>query len=112
MITVTFDQFRCLMDFDTEGKFCNEVAFSVKGSEKFSFCWMGKMPDEKTKKDVFWFGLTEDGKNEFDYHTFGEFSSAKVFDGKSLLDLLDDVIILEIDGCDPMERILHYIGEE
>ena len=71
---------------------------------------MGKMPDRKTKKDVFWYGLTPDGKNAYDYLTFEEFSSANVFDGKSLLEIWDNIVIEEINGCDPMEMVDIYLS--
>ena len=106
---ITFDQFKQLMSFETQGVYCVEIAFSVKMREKFSSCWMGKMPEEKSKADLYWFGLTEDGDNAFDYRTFEEFVSAKVFDGRSLFEIWDEVIISAIDGCDPDERILNYI---
>ncbi len=106
---ITFEQFKQLMSFETEGTYCVEIAFSVKNSEKFSSCWMGKMPEEKSKADLYWFGLAEDGNNAFEYCTFEEFVSAKVFDGRSLFDIWDEVTISEIDGCDPEEQFLIYI---
>ena len=108
---ITFDQFKQLMSFETEGKYCIEIAFSVKDQGKFSSCWMGKTPEEESKADSYWFGLTEDGNNAFEYRTFEEFVSAKVFDGRSLFDIWDEVTISEINGCDPEEQILHYIGK-
>ncbi len=99
------------MSFETKGQYCIEIAFSVKDCEKFGFCWMGKMSGKKSKAVLYWFGLTEDGNNAFDYCTLEELVSAKVFDGRSLFEIWDEVTILEIDGCDPEERILHYIGE-
>lgn len=101
---ITFEQLEKLLDFNTE------IAFKVNGREKFCFCWMGKMQDEKIGEDVYWFGLTADGKNAFDYPGFDEFSSAKVFDEKSLLEVWDDVTILEINSCDPMEMLEIYLS--
>ena len=71
---------------------------------------MGKHPDEERGRDVYWFGLTSDGKNAFDYATFEELSSAKVFDGKSLYEIWETVTVEEIDGCEPTERLRYYIG--
>lgn len=99
-----------VMSFDTKGRFCIEILFSVKGNEKFDYCWMGKMPDGETKQDVFWYGLTPDGKNAYDYQSFEEFSNAAVFDGQSLLDIWDNITIEEINGCDPMDMIRMYKG--
>ena len=67
------------------------------------------MPENKIKQDVFWYGLTPDGKNAYDYPTFEEFVTFKIFDGKSLLEIWDAVLIESIDGCDPTEIIEIYL---
>ena len=108
---ITFAQIKQLFAFETQGKYCVEILFSVHESKKFHCCWMGKLHRKKIGHDVYWFGLTSDGKNAFDYPTFEEFSRAKVFDGKSLIDIWHTVTVEEIDGCDPTERLRHYIGE-
>ena len=107
---MTFELFHKLLSFDTKGCFCIEIQFFVKGNEKFDYSWMGKMPDRKTKQDVFWYGLTPDGKNAYDYSTFEEFSSANIFDGKSLLEIWDDIVIEEINDCDPTEMVDMYLS--
>jgi hypothetical protein len=108
---ITFAQIKQLFAFETQGKYCVEILFSVHESKKFDCCWMGKLHDKKIGHDVYWFGLTSDGKNAFDYPTFEEFSNAKVFDGKSLIEIWDTVTVEEIDGCHPTERLRDYIGE-
>ena len=108
---ITFDQIKRLFAFEIQRKYCIEIAFRVSRSDKFNFCWMGKLFDKEIQSDVYWFGLTSDGKNAFDYPTFEEFSNAKVFDGKSLFEVWDTVTVEEIDGCEPMERLGDYIGE-
>lgn len=107
---MTFESFRKLMSFDTQGGICIEILFAVVKSEKFDSCWMGKMQDRKTKQDIFWYGLTRDGKNAFDYPTFEEFSSGDVFDGKSLFEIWDNIVIKNINGCDPAEMIDVYLS--
>lgn len=106
---MTFELFKKMMSFETKGRICIEILFVVKGSDKFNSCWMGKLPDQATKKDKFWYGLTPDGKNAYDYPTFEEFSSANVFDGKSLLEIWDNIIIESINSCNPMEMIESYL---
>ena len=108
---ITFAQIKKLFTFETQGKYCVEILFSVHKRKKFDCCWMGKRHDKKIGQDVYWFGLTTDGKNAFDYPTFEEFSSAKVFDGKSLSEIWDTVTVEAIDGCEPTERLRNYIGE-
>ena len=98
------------MSFETKGHLCIEIFFIVKGSAKFDCCWMGKLPDQEAKRDAFWFGLTPDGKNAYDYPTFEAFSSADVFDGKSLLEIWDDIIVENINGCDPTEMMEMYLS--
>ena len=38
---MTFELFQKLMSFDTKGRSCIEILFSVKESEKFDYSWMG-----------------------------------------------------------------------
>lgn len=71
---------------------------------------MGKTPDKDIKdKEIYWFGLAEDGSKAYDYDNFADFSSAPVFNGKSLKDIWDNVEVFTIDGCDPEEIIEYYI---
>lgn len=107
---ITFDQFQKVMAFGLKKRYCIEILFEVNGSEKFDYCWMGKMPDSSTDADVYWFGLTDDGKNAYDFPTFDEMVCAKVFDGRSLLEIWNDITFLEVDGCDPMERFTTYLS--
>ena len=105
-----FALFKDVMSFDTKGRFCIEIQFSVKGNEKFDYCWMGKMPDRETNQDSFWYGLTPDGKNAYEYPSFEEFSNAIVFDGHSLLSIWNSIIIEEINGGDSMDMIQMYLS--
>ena len=102
--------FKKLMSFDTKENLCIEIFFKVKESNKFNSCWMGKMPNKATKEDLFWFGLTPDGKNAYQYPTFEEFCFAEIFDGKSLVAIWDNIIIIDINGCDPDEMIEMYLS--
>lgn len=108
---ITFDQIKQLFAFEIQSKNCIEIAFRVNGSDKFNFCWMGKLFDKEIQSDVYWFGLTPDGKSAFDYPTFEEFSFAKVFYGKSLFDIWDDITVLEINACDPEIMIEMYLSK-
>lgn len=106
---ISFEDIVKLFSFDLEGKWCIEIEFSVKGHPKYQSCWMGKMPDEKTsKKEAYWYGLVPDGSEAYNYDNFQDFSSSSVFDGKSLKEIWDKVVVLSIDGCDPNERLTVY----
>ncbi len=108
----TFNEFQKAMAFDLKNRYCSEILFCINGSEKFDFCWMGKMPGETPGTEIYWFGLTADGEYAFDYPTFEELAHAKVFDGKSLFELWDNVTILEVDACEPWTRFSDYLSDE
>lgn len=103
-VTIAFDSLRGLLDRAAEIEFC------VDKSERFSFCCMGLMSDEKTGEGIYWFGLTADGSYAFDFPTFEEFSSAKVFDGRSLFEVWDDVILISVNSCPPEDMIEMYLS--
>ena len=109
---IQYEQIEKLFSFKTKKKFCVEIQFMLQNNQKYDYCWMGKMWDRDEQKDVFWYGLTPDGKNAFDYPSFEEMANAPVFDGLSLKDVWDQVVIEEIDGCDPQERLEDYIGDK
>ena len=106
----TFEDIETLFSFDLDGRCCIEIEFSVKGYPEYQSCWMGKMPNEEDEeKDLYWYGLVTDGSESYEYDNFQDFSSAPVFDGKSLKKIWNRITILSIDGCDPDERIAAYL---
>jgi len=108
---VTFDEFAKVFAFDTQKKCCIEILFQVTGSNKFNSCWMGKCYSVEKERDVYWFGLTEDGNNAYEYLSFSNLINAPVFDNHTLLELWSKITILEIDGCEPEQRIHTYFKE-
>lgn len=67
---------------------------------------MGKMPNKANRgKEVYWFGLNQDGSQAFEYDNFENFSSAPVFDGKSLKDIWNEIELISINGCEPEDVI-------
>lgn len=110
---ITFFDIAKVFSFDSRGKFSVEIEFSVKGDPKYQSCWMGKMPDKNdNKKDLYWYGLVPDCSEAYDYDSFWAFSSAPIFNGKSLKEIWNDVGILSIDGCDPEERLPTYLDTD
>lgn len=107
---ISFEDITKLFSFDLKGKYCIEIEFLVKGDPQYQSCWMGKMPNNTDKeKDLYWYGLVQDGSEAYDYDNFQEFSSEPVFKGKSLKEVWVDIKLLTIDGSDPEERIQNYI---
>ncbi len=88
---------------------CIEINFYLERDEQYTDCWLGKMPQNRnTGEEVFWYGLTEDGKKAYDFNSADEFLHAKVFDGKDLLEVLHKVIWKTFDGCDFKEMWNYY----
>ena len=108
---LTFEQYRKVFSCETKGKFCIEIHFLVKGMPQFQSCWMGLEPDrDHPGTDCFWFGLKEDGTAAYNFASFAEFASASVFDGRSLEDICPMIELIEVDGCDPEQRIACYLN--
>ena len=107
---ISFSDITKVFSYQLNGESCIEIEFLVKGHPKYQTCWMGKTPDKTNKeKDSYWYGLVPDGSGAYDYDNFEEFSSAPVFEGKSLKEMWPHIEILFIDGCDPEERIFVYL---
>ncbi len=71
---------------------------------------MGKMPDrDNNQQDCYWYGLTPDGTQTYDYASLQEFCNAPVFNGRSLFDLWDRVEFCSLDACPFEERIGVYL---
>lgn len=104
---ITFEDITKLFSRSLEGKFCIEIEFLLKEETEYQTCWMGKMPDKE--KELFWYGLVPDGSEAYDYDSFQSFSSAPVFNGKSLKEIWEKLEIVSIDGCDPEDRIKAYL---
>lgn len=106
---ISFNQMSKVFSFQTNKKYCIEIEFLIIDNEKYNECWMGKIYDSNIGKDTYWFGLTPDGMNAYDYASFEEMSEASVFDGKSLRKIWNHVEIISIDGCEPQERLKYYL---
>ena len=108
---ISFEQIEKLFSCDSVQKCGIEIEFRLKESEKFDFCCMGLLLDKRKKRNVYWYGLTPDGENAYDFATFEEMAAAPVFDGLCLCEIWDRVELLSFDACDPMERIREYQEE-
>lgn len=97
---ISFEQITKVFAFNIHKKYCIEIEFSIINNEKYDECWMGKTYDNNIEKDIYWFGLTPDGMNAYDYVSFEEMSEAPVFDGCSLKGVWDKVEIISINGCE------------
>ncbi len=111
MDKITFDEFEHMMGYDiTENQRCIEIEFSIDGINEYHSSWLGKMEDKETKKALYWFGLTEDGSQAYDYESFEEFVNAKVFYGKSIKEMWQSISLRSIDACNVHDRLPFYLG--
>lgn len=80
-----------------------ENNFEVLGTEKYEDCWIGYSSNDNR----YWLGLTEDGKNAYDYSSADEMLNAPVFDGKSMHELWDKVVFWSINGLSADDWFVH-----
>lgn len=113
MNKITFEEFCSVMLYNiTNNQTCIEIEFCIDNCKEYQCSWLGKMLDSKGEKSIYWFGLTEDGSQAYDYESFEQFSNAKVFHGKSIKEIWNLVSILSIDACNIQERLPFYLGLE
>lgn len=108
---ITYENFKSIMAYDiTQNQNSIEIEFSVDNCDAFQSAWLGKMSDREANKAIYWFGLTEDGSQAYDFVSFEEFVNAKVFNDKSLIEIWDSITLLSIDACDIQERLPFYLS--
>ena len=112
MEKISFEDFKKIMSYDiTKKQTCIEIHFCVDNYDAYQTSWLGKMLDRKTNKVIYWFGLTEDGSQAYDFDSFEEFVNAKVFYGKSLKEIWNSVSLISIDASDVQESLQFYLGK-
>lgn len=71
---------------------CIEINFCIYNDVKYEDCWMGKMPDKNNvNKEIYWYGLVEDGSQAYDYDCLDDILNAKVFKNKSICDIWESI---------------------
>jgi len=111
MAKISFKDFEKIMLYDISkipGS-CIEIDFDVQGSLKYQGSWLGKMINNDTNKEDYWFGLVPDGSEAYEFTNFGDFTNAKIFDGKSLKEIWSVISIVTIDGVDAHEMLPYRI---
>lgn len=111
MSKISTSDFEKIMHFNINDNACIEINFCVDASEVYTSCWLGKLISEE-KKEVYWFGLTADGSEAYDFDSVRQLLETKVFNGKSLKKIWELITIISIDGCDVEDRISYYSGEQ
>lgn len=87
---------------------CIEINFCIDNDVEYEDCWMGKMPDKNNvNKEIYWYGLVEDGSQGYDYDCLEDILNAKVFKNKSICDIWESITLYSLNGCD-VEEMLQY----
>jgi hypothetical protein len=113
MNKIAFEHFEQIMNYDVSNNQHSqeiEIWFCIDNSTDYYSSWLGKMLDNETKKEIYWYGLVEDGTQAYDFDSFEQFINAKVFNDKNIKDIWDSVSLLSIDACDIQERLPFYLG--
>ena len=111
MDKITFEEFYSVMSFDiTNNQTCIEIEFCIDNYKDYQCSWLGKMLYGEDEKVIYWFGLTKDGSQAYDFESFEQFSNAKVVHAQSIKEIWDLVTILSIDACSIEERLPFYLG--
>lgn len=91
---------------------CIEMNFCIEADTEFEDCWVGKMPNrDDPSKEVYWYGLVQDGSQAYDYTKLEDILNAEVFHGKSLCDVSEKTTWYSLDGCSIEERLPDYIDD-
>lgn len=111
MNKITFEEFCSVMSFNiTNNQACIEIEFCIDNYKDYQHSWLGKMLYGEDEKVTYWFGLTEDGSQAYDFESFEQFLDAKVFHAKSIREIWNLVTILSIDACSIEERLPFYLS--
>lgn len=113
MYKITLNDFFVIMSHNiSKNQFYHEIEieFCIDDSDIYKNCWLGKLLDKDTKKELFWYGLVQDGSEAYDFASFEEFLNAKVFLGKSIREIWSSISLISIDASDVQERLLFYLG--
>jgi len=110
MDKIVFEDFEHIMLYDVvENHACIEIEFCVDNYLDYQASWLGKTVNRDTKKAAYWFGLTEDGLQAYDFDSFEQFANAKIFHGSSIKEIWDSISLLSIDACETQERLSFYL---
>lgn len=91
-------------------KSCIEINFCIDNDVEYEDCWIGKMPDrDNSGQEIYWYGLVEDGSQSYKYYKLEDILNAKVFNGKGMYDVIEEVTWKSLDGCSIDEMLSNYI---
>ena len=113
MEKITFWELEQVMACDLNKKRdpCIEINFEVDGCTVYRDSWLGKLIDRNTKDVCYWFGLTPDGSQAYDFYSFEAFANAKVFyENKSLKEMLSKISFFSLGGGTVDEMLPFFLN--
>ena len=96
-------------DISTKQDPCTEIYFYVLNYVDYQESWLGKSIDKGTNKEIYWYGLTPDGSQSYNFYSLSQFINAKVFHGKNIKEIWDLIFITSIDGGNIEEIFSFYM---
>lgn len=110
MSKISFEEFEQLLKYDAAGECsCTEVFFHIDDDLEYTSCWLGKMSGKNADEPVYWYGLSQDGSQAYDFNSLNDFINAPVFHGETIKNKWNFVTLSSIDGCSVTERLRHYL---
>lgn len=96
-----------------ESNSCIEMNFCIDDDAEYHDCWIGKMPDkDNPNKEIYWYGLVQDGSQAYDYGCLEDILSAKVFNERGICDIWKRVTWYSLDGCSIEEMLPSYNDDD
>lgn len=85
-----------------------EISFQVADDPDYTECWMGKMPaPDGRQEDIYWYCLKTDGSEGYYYTSLHKLLEAKVFHGKTIVEIIGSIFWESLEGS-PFEELLSY----
>lgn len=113
MDKINIDDFIKILDEDVvKNNSCIEMNFYVEGDKDYTDRWLGKMPNKSSlTEEAYWYGLVDNGSQDYDYDNQKDFLEAKVFNGKSIYEIFEKIHWHSLDGCSLEERLGYYLND-
>lgn len=83
-----------------ENNTCIEMNFCIDDDLEYEDCWLGKMADKDNNKEIYWYGLVDDGSQAYSYDCLEDLLSAKVFKGNNIRDIWEKINWFSLNGYD------------
>lgn len=113
MNKISIEKFKQILEYDIiKNKSFLEIEFNIDEDLEYFNCWIGKTIKKENNEIVYWAGLVSNGSQAYEYDTKEELLNAKIFRGKSLVEIWDSIYFHTIDNCKINEILSNYINKD